>query len=235
MQQSNYRETCSVVAAFPALFDAKKRQEFLSFLCAYYHAYKGDKSSLFDRFEMDRVTLSNQIKKYLTDQLWAQKMLSSHTLQQIGLPVCFGIVTVLFGSLALSYFDDTSKKLGFGLTALIFPFLGMFVKWWLDRSKYFWEEQLKWESALNEISLQRTADLLSTFFLMLGYKQEMGEAFMGQRSVDQALRDQYGIFLRTRQTLSALNPWGQTSEPNVPLEKLAMRYPRQLLEEVQHA
>ena len=31
-------------------------------------------------------------------------------------------------NLALSYFDDTSKKLGFGLTALIFPFLCVFVK-----------------------------------------------------------------------------------------------------------
>ena len=226
--QENYKTACTLIAEYTFIADHKKRQALLSFLCAHYHAKNGTQPVLADNLEVERAVLSRQIKKHIEDQLWSQRMLSTHTLHQIGIPVLAGTFACLWGVSAFAYFDDNPKKIGFSITAVATAFLGVLINYWTNSNKFLLEQYIKWESLSQELGLQRTADLISSFFTVLGYKQEAGEAFIGQQAVTMAIQDQYGILLRIRQALPTRMPGYRESEQVASLEKLVMRYTRQI-------
>jgi hypothetical protein len=90
-------------------------------------------------------------------------------------------------------------------------------------TRYVLEQSIKWQFLISEIFWQRTADLMSAFFIILEYKQKAGESFVGQFAIDQAIKDQYGIFARTRQSLPSWAPGSQIVQ-RIPLEKLVINY-----------
>lgn len=227
LQQTDYKKACALIADRACIVDQKKRQELLSFFCAHYHVKNGVQPVLVDQLDAERAVLSRQVKKHIEDQLWHQRMASTYTLHQIGIPVLVGMSACLWGVLAFIYFDDAAKKLGFSITAAVTTFLGVLINYWTNSNKYLLEQYIKWESLLQESNLQRTADLISSFFTVLGYKQEADETFIGQRAVTMAIQDQYGTLLRIRQALPAGIPGYRETEQFVSLEKLVMRYPRQ--------
>jgi hypothetical protein len=225
LEAKDYSAICERVANLSAMYNPQKRQEFLSFLYAFYCANSGSNAEQFDLFDAQRINLGNQIKGYMTDQLAFQKALSIHTLHQLLFPTLGVLLVGFWGILTLAYYDDSAKRIGFGITGVVSGMLSAFLKWWLDQTKYFREQTAKWDLLTCESELQRVADLLAVFFTILGYQKQADEIFPGQNSINQAIQDQYGIILRLRQGFHVWpfhGPMGTVE----PIEKLAIKYPR---------
>jgi hypothetical protein len=225
----NYKQACEVITNLAVMSDTQKRQEFLSFLCAHYHAYKDRLALEFDVFEADRTNLSGQIKKYLTDELWGAQNLSVYTYYQFGVPAIFAPCTLFLGIMALLYANDNQAKIGFGISALLVTFVGVYTTWLVTCNKYLYEQFVKWEYLSKESALQRAADCIGAFFCVLGYKREVGEFFIGQKSVEQAIRDERNFYLQQRRVLS-FNAASFSTNPGLllPIEQRVINFQRQV-------
>lgn len=222
-ERNSLEEVFEKTADFLTMFNTQKRQEILSFLCAYYHANHTTVTMQPDELERHRINLGNQIKKYLTDQLGFQKNLSVYTLQQFLLPT-LGIFFVGFWSIMMfSYYDDPVKRIAFGISGAVSGMLSAFFKWWLDQTRCFTEQATKWELLISENELQRQADFLAAFFTILKYQARIDGTFLWQNCINQAIQEQYGIILRLRQGLPSWMPFHSTMKEVEPLEKIVLQ------------